>query len=67
MAKRSNEITTSTVDVVWANLRRPDEFRGSKKHDISIVMNEFISSIILIIIKVDTSGYLTHVFDCTRL
>lgn len=40
MAKRSNEITTSTVDVVWANLRRPDEFRGSKKHDISIVMND---------------------------
>ena len=40
MAKRSNEIYTSTVDVVWANLRRPDEFRGSKKHDISIVMND---------------------------
>ena len=28
------------VNVVWANLSKPDEFRGSKKHDISVVISE---------------------------
>lgn len=27
------------VNVVWANLRKPDEFRGSRKHDISVVIS----------------------------
>ena len=40
MAKRSNEIITNNLNVVWANLRRPDEFRGSKKHDISVVLSD---------------------------
>lgn len=28
------------VSVVWANLAKADEFRGSKKHDISVVISE---------------------------
>lgn len=40
MAKRSNEIITNNLNVVWANLSRPDEFRGSKKHDISVVLTD---------------------------
>lgn len=27
------------VSVVWANLKKADEFRGSKKHDISVVIS----------------------------
>ena len=40
MANRNQSITSPTVDVAWANLRRPDEFRGSKKHDIQVVIND---------------------------
>ena len=28
------------VTVVWGNLHRPDEFRGTKKHDVSFVISE---------------------------
>lgn len=39
MANRNQEIYSTVVDVAWANLRRPDEFRGSKKHDLQVVVN----------------------------
>ena len=40
MANRNNELYSPVVEVAWANLRKPDEFRGSKKHDIQVVVNE---------------------------
>lgn len=39
MANRNNEIYSPSVLVAWSNLRRPDEFRGTKKHDIQVVVN----------------------------
>ena len=32
MANRNNELYSPVVEIAWANLRKPDEFRGSKKH-----------------------------------
>lgn len=40
MANRNNELYSPVVEVAWANLRRPDEFRGSKKHDVQVVVND---------------------------
>jgi hypothetical protein len=40
MANRNNELYSPVVEVAWANLRKPDEFRGSKKHDVQVVVNE---------------------------
>jgi hypothetical protein len=40
MADRKNEIYSPVVEVAWANLRKPDEFRGSRKHDVQVVVNE---------------------------
>lgn len=54
MAKRSNEIITANLNVVWANLRRPDEFRGSKKHDISVVLSDELKS------QLSELGYTTY-------
>jgi hypothetical protein len=39
MAQRSNEIATDNLLVEWSNLMQPDEFRGSKKHDIQVVVD----------------------------
>ena len=39
MANRNNEIATDTLLVEWSNLMKPDEFRGSKKHDIQVVVD----------------------------
>lgn len=39
MATRNNEIATDTLLVEWSNLMQPDEFRGSKKHDIQVVVD----------------------------
>ena len=39
MAIRKNEIKTDSLLVEWSNLMRPDEFRGSKKHDIQVVVD----------------------------
>ena len=40
MANRNNELYSPVVEVAWANLRKPDEFRGSKKHDVQVVVND---------------------------
>ncbi len=40
MANRNNELYSPVVEIAWANLRKPDEFRGSKKHDVQVVVNE---------------------------
>ena len=40
MANRKNELYSPVVEVAWANLRKPDEFRGSVKHDVQVVVNE---------------------------
>ena len=40
MANRKNELYSPVVEVAWANLRKPDEFRGSRKHDVQVVVNE---------------------------
>ena len=37
-SSKSTLFRIENVNVVWANLRKPDEFRGSKKHDISVVI-----------------------------
>lgn len=38
MSNKRNEIYTPSVRCTWANLARPDEFRGSKKHTIQVEM-----------------------------
>ena len=38
MSNKRNEIYTPTVRCTWANLARPDEFRGSKKHTVQVEM-----------------------------
>lgn len=40
MANRKNELYSPIVEVAWANLRKPDEFRGSRKHDVQVVVND---------------------------
>jgi hypothetical protein len=40
MANRNNELYSPVVEVAWANLRKPDEFRGSRKHDVQVVVND---------------------------
>jgi hypothetical protein len=42
--KKSTLYKFNTVDVVWANLAKADEFRGQTKHDISFVISEEIKS-----------------------
>lgn len=38
MSNKRNEIYSPTVRCTWANLARPDEFKGSKKHTIQVEM-----------------------------
>ena len=37
---KSTLFSFGNVEVVWANLAKPDEFRGTTKHDISYIISE---------------------------
>ncbi len=38
--KKSKYYRLEKVPVHWANLFRPDEFRGSKKHDVTVIISQ---------------------------
>lgn len=46
MSNKRNEIYTPAVRCTWANLLRPDEFRGSKKHTVQIEVTPELEALI---------------------
>jgi hypothetical protein len=64
MSNKRNEIYTPAVRCTWANLIRPDEFRGSKKHTVQIEVTPELEDLIAQRFGVDklnkdtVSGYL---------